>query len=224
MIKKACIWITKFIASFVILLMVYMLMAWLLPQIKVNNNFTETLGGIPVYVYSNGVHTDIVVPVNTIYKDWRKEFIPSTFKAVDTTFKYVEIGWGDKAFYLSTPTWADLKVSTAFNALFFLDSAAMHVTYDRYPPKIDVNSCKKVMISPTQYQAMISYIQKSFGSKVVLIPNRGYDLTDNFYQATGHYSFLKTCNVWTGDALKTAGIRQGIWTPFEAGVIKGISK
>ena len=50
----------------------------------------------------------------------------------------------------------------------------------------------------------------------------GYTPRDVFYAATGHYGALRTCNVWTGEALRHAGVRMGRWTPFESDVMRWI--
>jgi uncharacterized protein (TIGR02117 family) len=215
------------ILGFIAILLLWGVFAVSLPHIKVNRDFAEAPGGIPIYVCSNGVHTDVCLPVNTPYMDWRKQFAPSTFEAVDSTFQYVAIGWGNKRFYLNTPTWADLTASTAVHALFLLDSSAMHVTYYKLPPSCDANYCHKISISPGQYRQLIAYVESALdlhNGQVVLFPGKGYDKDDNFYAATGHYGFLKTCNVWTCGALKAAGVEQGLWTPFQSGVMNGYGK
>jgi uncharacterized protein (TIGR02117 family) len=210
-----------------VILALWGLFAISLPHIRVNRGFTETPGGVTIYVCSNGVHTDVAFPANSQYIDWRKEFIPSTFKAVDSTFQYIQVGWGNKRFYLNTPTWSDLTVSTALRALFLRDSSVMHVTYNRFPPKVSPQYCHKIVISAEQYKQLIAYVQRYLNTpsgRAILIPAKGYDVDDNFYQANGHYSFVKTCNVWTCGALKAAGVEQGLWTPFQSGVMNGYLK
>jgi uncharacterized protein (TIGR02117 family) len=226
MFKKIIGWVFYTIFSIIGILVLYLFLAFFLPLIKHNKTFTETPDGVTIYVCSNGVHTDIAMPIKTDQLDWRSIFPVKSFKAVDSTFKYIEIGWGDKGFYLYTPTWADLKFKTAFKAIFFLDSAAMHVTYDRYVPDPSPKACHKINISTAQYQQLITYITASFdmhNGKPAVFPGKGYDLNDNFYEAKGHYSFLKTCNVWTSEGLSAAGIEQGLWSPFEGGVMSGYS-
>ena len=49
---------------------------------------------------------------------------------------------------------------------------------------------------------------------------RGYAGYDAFYTARGHYSAIRTCNAWTGDALRYAGVRIGRWTPFPVTVMR----
>ncbi|MFM7331368.1 MAG: DUF2459 domain-containing protein, partial [Brachymonas sp.] len=44
------------------------------------------------------------------------------------------MGWGDRNFFLNTPTWDDLTLSTALNATFGLGSAALHINYYKEVP------------------------------------------------------------------------------------------
>ena len=63
-------------------------------------------------ILTNGVHTDLVVPIKSAEIDWSKEIPIENTNSKSTNFNYLSIGWGDKGFYLDTPTWADLKFST----------------------------------------------------------------------------------------------------------------
>ena len=71
----------------------------------------------------------------------------------------------------------------------------------------------------------IAAYQKRF--KVALRPGlprfcgglAGYFGYDAFYEGTGRYSAVRTCNSWTGAALAAAGIRVGAWTPFPVTVL-----
>lgn len=207
-----------FLFTFIV---IYLLFAFTLPLIEVNKDFKETENGIAIFVQSNGVHTDILLPANNSFKNWKKDFLPQDFEKVDTGFSYLGFGWGDKGFYLETPTWSDLKVTTAVKAAFFLSSTAMHVTYHKDVPA-ENDKCKRVIISPEQYQKLITYIQSSFqqkDEKYILIHHPGYSETDNFYEANGTYSFLKTCNCWTGSALKESDIKTCFWSPFDSGIL-----
>ena len=48
---------------------------------------------------------------------------------------------------------------------------------------------------------------------------RGYGPADVFYEARGPYNAFFTCNEWTGEALRAAGVRMGIWTPFAQSIM-----
>ena len=45
-----------------------------------------------------------------------------------------------------------------------------------------------------------------------------YGKNDAFYEATGRYSLFHTCNTWTNNALKIAGQKACVWTPFDTGI------
>jgi uncharacterized protein (TIGR02117 family) len=224
MLKMTIRWFLRMLIAFIAFVLVWLLSAWLLPKFHSNNSFKESPGGVTILVKSNGVHTDILVPVKNGIKDWRKVLSPETYEEADSTFQYLAFGWGDKGFYLYTPTWADLKFSTAFKAAFFMGTTAMHVTYYKRMPE-ESERCRKLSVSEEQYKTLVAYIHSSFQLKnnsYIRIDHPGYGSDDNFYEANGTYSFLKTCNCWTGSALKDAGVRVGVWTPSAGGVLNSL--
>ncbi|MCU0438273.1 MAG: TIGR02117 family protein [Raineya sp.] len=209
-----------FILFLVTLLGTYALSAYTLSRMGVEAE-PNTSEDVSIYILTNGVHTDIVLPIKTAYIDWSKEIKFENTRSKDTTFQYVALGWGDKGFYLETPTWADLKFSTAFKAAFGLSKTAIHATF--YQELKENKNCVKIKISAQQYQNLISYIKKSFksdaeGHFLHIITNANYGKSDAFYEATGSYSLFHTCNTWTNNALKASGQKACVWTPFDTGI------
>lgn len=201
----------------------YLVFAVLLSLFPVNTNFKESETGIDIFIKSNGVHTDIVVPVSNGLIDWREKVELQHFQETDPEQKYISFGWGDKGFYLHTPTWGDLKFSTAFKAMFWLGTSAMHVTYLEEIPE-ENKYVKKIRISSDQYKELIAHIDNSFqkdvNGKFLLIKGNHYDgQNDNFYEGIGTYSFFQTCNCWTNLGLKKSGVRTAAWAPFEWSVM-----
>jgi len=215
----------KSLLIFIAFVLIYLLFAFLLPFINTNSSVINTKQDFEIFILSNGVHTDIVLPAKSKQFNWSKYLPYNDFELVDSTFQYVAIGWGDRGFYLETPTWADLKISTAFKAAFGLSSTAMHVTYKRNKPHCG-ELCKSLLISEKQYEQLLLYIASSFklneNYSPIKINHPGYNNYDCFYEANGCYSLFKTCNVWTGNALKAANIKVGLWTPFHKGVLESI--
>jgi uncharacterized protein (TIGR02117 family) len=222
-LKRTLRFVFRFTAGTMLFILLYIVLAWFLPYIKVNTSFANAPDeeGVEIFVQSNGVHTDLVLPMKNEQADWGSLFPYSDFENVYQGFNYVGIGWGDKGFFLNTPTWADLKFSTAFNAAFALSTTAMHVTYKFRKPE-QGTLCRRIVLSKKQYEVMIRYILSSFQLKdkmPVHIAHCGYTAQDTFYEANGTYSLFKTCNVWTGNALQVAGVKIGVWTPFDKGII-----
>jgi uncharacterized protein (TIGR02117 family) len=173
---------------------------------------------VDIYILTNGVHTDIVVPLKNEQIDWSKEVKFENTVSKDTIAKLVAFGWGDKGFYLSTPTWADLKFSTAFKAAFALSTSAIHATF--HQQLTESSSCKKISISKEQYTRLIAYIQSSFkidadGHVINIKTNANYGDTDAFYEAKRRYNLFYTCNTWANNALKACGQRACLWTPMD---------
>ncbi|HET6557866.1 MAG TPA: TIGR02117 family protein [Prolixibacteraceae bacterium] len=202
---------------FIGLIVLYLLTAFGLSRITVNSDFQESSkDSVIIFVMTNGVHTEMVLPMTSEMMNWGHFVNPKDTKSGIDYYRYVAFGWGDKGFYLETPTWADLKFKTAFNALFFLSSAAMHVTF--YTELNESKDCKKIQISKDSYKMMIDYITQSFrldNNLPILIKGASYGKNDSFYEAHGTYNLFFTSNTWTNSGLKYANLKACLWTPFD---------
>jgi len=220
-VKKMIILLLKILGTVLGVVILYLILGYLLPFIEVSAKDDGQKKEIPVYIYTNGVHTDIVMPVRNELQDWSAKIPFNNIKSKQTDYNYLGVGWGDKGFYLDTPTWADLKVSTALKAAFWLSESAMHCTY--YREMKEGEDCKKIMISRNQYQKLVQFVEGKFdqdeNGKFILIPtNAVYGDNDAFYDARGTYSFVYTCNTWANDALKAADQKAAFWTPSDYGI------
>jgi uncharacterized protein (TIGR02117 family) len=219
-VKKIAKVALKLVLGFVAFVLLYLLLAFLFSVWSVKKDAT-TSNDVAIYILTNGDHTDIVVPVKNDITDWSKEISYQNTVGRDTTRQYLAIGWGDKGFYLNTPTWADLKFSTAFKAAFALSTSAIHATYYQAMP--ESNDCKKIMISNEQYKRLVAFVDSSFkrdaaGKVINIKTNANYDKNDAFYEAKRKYNLFYTCNTWANNALKASGQTACVWTPFDRGI------
>ncbi|PKF74914.1 TIGR02117 family protein [Chryseobacterium sp. PMSZPI] len=222
-LKSILLYILKILGVILGIVIIYVLLGLLIPFIPVSAKDDGQKKEIPIYIFTNGVHTDIVMPVKTDLKDWSLSIPFANTKSKRTDYNYIGIGWGDKGFYLETPTWADLKFSTAVKAAFWLSDSAMHCTY--YTSMKEGEDCKMIMISRAQYESLVKYVEAKFdrdqNGNFMLIPTDAvYGDNDAFYDAKGTYSFLYTCNTWTNNALKAAGQKAALWTPSDFGIFQ----
>lgn len=211
----------KFTLSFLSSIALYFFIAYVFSHITVNSD-TENKKEVAIYIMSNGIHTDLVLPAQTAIKDWTKEIKYSNTITADSSYIFLAFGWGDKKFYLETPEFSDLKISTALLAISALGSSAMHTTY--YQNITEDKHCKKVLMSKAQYQKLCEYISNCFildgsGHFVKINTPIHYDNGDAFYQAKGSYSIFKTCNTWTNNALKFSGQKCCLWTIFDTPIL-----
>ena len=195
---------------------IYLLAALVLGVIPVGGS-REDSGSIEVFVRSNGIHADLVVPMVAGGIDWRTRLPVAALHPIAGVTKDLAFGWGDRGFYLTTPTWSDLRVATAFRALTGLDRTVLRV--EAVPIPVPDPAMREVRLSPARYRALAAFITAAIrvgddGGPIV-IPGAHYDAHDIFLDANGHYSIFETCNEWTRQALAGAGVRVPVWSPFE---------
>jgi uncharacterized protein (TIGR02117 family) len=204
--------------SVLIPLGIYLAAAAILGHIPANDDWREPDTGITIYVQTNGVHTGIVMPVAARGIDWRSRVRSSDLADPRGAGQWLAFGWGDRGFYIDTPTWRQARLSTIITALTGSGATVLHVDHlDPFAP--DVN-WRPLRLRPDEYRRLASFIAATFadGHRATA----GYTPRDVFYPATGHYSALRTCNAWTGEALRYAGVRMGRWTPFESDIMRWV--
>ena len=221
-VKTILLYLLKVVGIILGIVVIYVILGLLIPYIPVSAKDDGQKKEIPIYILTNGVHTDIVLPLKNEHQDWTKQLKFEHTIAKDTTHNYVALGWGDKGFYLETPTWADLKVSTALKAASGLSSSAMHVAF--YKTMNENASCKKMLISPENYTKLISFINETFqsnsGEFLKIDTDAVYGKNDVFYEANGSYSLFYTCNSWANQALEAANQKAALWTISDSGIFR----
>jgi len=104
--------ILKLILGVFAIPIIYLLISLLLTSITVNESEVSLNANKTIYLNTNGVHLDVIIPVSEIDNNLKKGL-----KMKDE--KYLSFGWGDENFYLYTPTWSDLTFNNAFNDDFY---------------------------------------------------------------------------------------------------------
>ena len=216
-------WLTGLAAAILLPLLAYLLLALALGLLPVNRGFAPTApadGGITVYLRTNGVHAELVLPAAAPY-DWTAELPPAEVVeaarlAAPPALEWIAFGWGDRDFFIATRTWRDLRPRTAFVALTGLGRGAMHVEYLARPQ--DYVS-QRLDVSLPQYQRLVAGLRAGFardaGGRPIRIDDPGYFDTDAFYEGTGRYTAWLTCNEWIRRVLAGAGVRTAAWAPFD---------
>ncbi len=200
---------------FLLLLALYLLIA-LVGLIPINNDFAPTADGVEIMVASTDIHADLILPIRNETMDWHQHLPSSDFSGDVSGATHVAFGWGNKEFYVDTPTWADVKAGTVFRALFWPSPTCMHVNLwnDQEIPA----DARKTSITPEQYRRLVDHILDSFqrdeAGHFLLIAGAAYRTNDAFYHALGSYHAFNTCNCWVGRGLKAAGVRSGWFTPL----------
>lgn len=173
-----------------------------------------------VYMTSNGVHTDFILPIRHGKKNWGQDLCIADELAKDTTRHYLAFGWGHKEFFLKTKSWDDLTVGVALRSTFHVGTAAMHVMQVAAP---DTNNAMVIplLLTKAQYHKLEQYIYKSFTRKenqCMMIQQHPYGERNFFFDSDYSYGLFYTCNSWTNDGLKACGQKATIWAAFKDGI------
>jgi len=196
--------------------------------IPINRKYRRVKNGIDIYLSSNGMHTDFIVPTQNNLFNWTTLIDGEPYEKALTAYPYLGIGWGDWNFYIELDAWENLTPKLAAKALLNpMTKTLMHITaYDELPSK--ERRVEKVSITNQQYLSLCEFIQTGFDfteqKEVQLLPNLGYAPNDNFYKATGSYHYFHTCNYWVNKGLKKIGVRTSLWSPIDRGMFYQLGK
>jgi uncharacterized protein (TIGR02117 family) len=185
--------------------------------IPANRAWRPAAQGIEIFVETNGVHTGLIVPKLAAGVDWQDLARPGDI--ADPRFAartHLAIGWGERAFYLGTPTWADIRLSTTLHAAIGSDDTLVHIEHVSRP--LPSREQRAIILRPDEYRRLAKFIRASLDGAHPA-HRHGYGRHDAFYAGRGRYDAVRTCNAWTGAALRHAGVRIGWWTPFPVTVM-----
>jgi uncharacterized protein (TIGR02117 family) len=208
-----------------LLLVAFMLAAWIGSALPRNSAWRETgpdtPGSVPIMIETNGVHTQIVMPLASPLKDWRGDFPAADLPQPNRPYTHVSVSWGEREVFLDTPTWADLSPLDAVHALAGGDGLLHVAHYVRPAPDEDA---RVIRLRPAEYRRLVRAVERQVRPRVARAVHRGYADYDVFYDAPDSYHLGNTCNQWTSDTLAEAGVRVGRWTPFAGGVMKWVPR
>jgi uncharacterized protein (TIGR02117 family) len=166
-----------------------------------------------ILVLANPIHTDIAVRLDPDLVSAFGFLEDAGIQLHHPDAQWLIFGWGGRAFYLETPTWADLKPMPVLRALT-RDQSVMHVdlagAIDESQPWVT-----PLTVDHEQLRTLLQFINNSFVRTEGKVTSIGsYGGYDRFFEAHGSFNALLGCNTWTAEALRTAGLTTGWWNPL----------
>jgi uncharacterized protein (TIGR02117 family) len=192
----------------------YLLAAFAGSLLPVNRGWVEPHSGTTVYLRSNGIHVDLVMPARAEGLDWRTLLPPSHVRIAPKEVRWFGFGAGERRVYLETPTWGDLTVGTAWAALTG-GERVLHVDQTAEPGM----ELRAIRLRPEEYRRLWASVRAEFDGPPTRIDHPGYGPDDAFYDSRGRASAVQTCNQWVADKLRLAGVKTSAWTPFAQGLM-----
>lgn len=177
-----------------------------------------------IYVTSDGMHTNFFVPVRTTIYDWSQQLdLEAIGSDPAADYRYLQFGWGDRIFYMGTPSWQEVQLTNALRALFYWrNTSAMFVKGHTAAPQPGNETVTCLHLSQTDYLALMRFLQATFQTDAQGQVERlgsGQDGQSSFYAATGFYSIFNTCNSWTADGLRAAHVNTPVWGGLAAPIM-----
>ncbi|WP_338502723.1 TIGR02117 family protein [Sphingomonas kaistensis] len=182
--------------------------------LPLNRDWDEPAAGTTIYLRSNGIHVDIVMPAQAGGLDWSAVLPPSHVREAPADVRWYGFGAGERRVYLETPTWSDITLKTLWSALTG-GERVLHVDQTDRPGF----ELRAIRLRPEEYRRLWAAIRADFDGQPRLIDHSGYGPDDAFYQSRGRASAVNTCNQWVADKLRLAGVRTSAWTPFAPGLM-----
>ena len=156
-----------------------------------------------VYLVNLGWHVGIAVPLDPLTRG----HLP-----VAADYPYataIELGWGDAAFYRAKSP----SIALALEAALSPTPAVMHVFGLHQPVEsvFALSEVLRIVLDEAGYKALLAHIRNSFstgphGKPILVGPGLyGADVS-GFYEATGTFHLLRTCNTWAAETLASGGL------------------
>lgn len=155
------------------------------------------------WVINLGWHSGIVVRSEDLNEEMRKSLAPVS------SLPYIEFGWGDKDFYMST----EYSWGKALHAALFSGGSVVHIagfSESAFAEHIAGNEVVRVAAGEKQINSLLafisSYIVHDQNGEIIRLGRSLYG-EGFFVEACGRFSLLFTCNTWTAEAVHVAGCR-----------------
>ena len=187
--------------------------------IPVNRGWIEPDQGTTIYLADNGVHVDIIMPVEAQGLDWRAADPGARLRARRSGRRLHRVRGGRASMSISTRRpGGTSRRGTIWSALAGGDRV-MHVEYVPSP----YYAVRQIRLRPAGISPAVGGDPRRLHARRHGRPERidhpGYGPSDAFYQATGKASALRTCNSWAAGKLRLAGVKTSLWPPFAQGLV-----
>ena len=162
------------------------------------NDATEVYS---VYILKHRWHTGIIFAFSDV-KD-HLSFLNEEFKEAE----YIEIGWGDQAYYMAEET----NLGLAAKAAMWPTKSVLHVAeFEQQELRLlDKGECIPLELNSKNFSTIVSYIHASFylsDNDKALKLGKGLYNRSWFYASIEKYHIFNTCNVWLARGLKKANV------------------
>ncbi|HEY9826667.1 MAG TPA: DUF2459 domain-containing protein [Stenomitos sp.] len=176
---------------------------------------------VSIYLTSvDQFHTEIVLPVQAPGFDWRQHLNLAQLGSSPFSYRFISFGWGDRRFFIH-PAYDPISI---FDALLMPSAATLHIWgHSQSPPRFSAAfEVKELHLSRRDYLKLARFVNGSIlrdatGKSHYI--QAGFYPYSAFFEAKGNFSILRTCNIWTADALKQVHINTPMWAALAPAIL-----
>jgi len=166
---------------------------------------------VEIRVSASLAHTELILPVAAAGHDWRALVPPEAVGDGRAFVSHLSFSWGEREFFLATPTWDAFQWRLGLRALFAARESLVHVYRLDVAPERWAPEGVTIRLTAEQYRRLVAGIEREFARPVTGVP--GYGADDGFFEGVSRYGLVHSCNQWAGNRLAEGGVRVGRWTP-----------
>lgn len=157
----------------------------------------------PVYIISSGIHTGLIIPVNTFSEE---KIIALKFLK---GYKYIDFGWGDEDYYQKP---GGGKFCLGVKAVALPTSSVMRVQgFNNSPEDVAPWSdfALRFDLNTDSFRRLCEYIDRSFRRDekrglIETLRKRNGEII--FFKSVYYYHLFNTCNTWAARGLNHSGL------------------
>ncbi|MGL4596339.1 MAG: TIGR02117 family protein [Bacteroidia bacterium] len=216
--------VLKTLLVFISCTLLYLAYAFVVTLVPVNSAYEAPVSGTTIYIRSNGFHTDLILPLHHTDSslDWMHIIRHDSLREKFQSREWIALGWGDEGFYFDSYNGKFPSAGTTVKAIFWPTHALMHVEFLQQRPKVGEQMIQ-LHLRDDEYRKLCETIQSSFSldtnGHFIVRKEPGYYFNDVFFDAEESYHLFNTCNHWTNDVLKRAGLKASLAAPFDRSVL-----
>ena len=177
--RKWVVALRRAVLAIVAVAALYLIAAVIGSLVPRNADWQEPRQGILIFLRTNGVHADIVLPASAAGLDLYRLVPPADIRDPEKADGWIAFGWGQREFYIETPRWADLTVRSALRSVLGGD-ALMHVEHLGRPSVS--GAMRSIRLDPASYRRLVASVACDFvreeSGRTVPLRGRGYGSSD----------------------------------------------
>jgi uncharacterized protein (TIGR02117 family) len=184
------------------------------------------IGGAPterIGLARGPIHYDILLPLTPETREAFGFAEAAGLPMRHPQAEWLVVGWGSAGFYTTVGSYADMRPGVVWRAMTG-DSAVLRL--DLAGDVSGIDRIDWLDVSAAQIAALrdgiLAAVERDGTGQPIALPPAPWGQSHVFYRAKGRFNILHSCNAWTGEVLRAAGIRFGLWTPTTQAVKFGL--